>query len=142
MQMDAPSVSVAGALERPPVGRMFLRWYFTQRPSEILHAYRAYAAAFMETFSFVFLLKTLLSPWKNIKDAYPSKGFNVGAIFETLTLNLTARVIGSVVRIIAIVVGIAMQLLLMIGFVAYAILWIIFPPLLLIGVPALFVLAF
>ena len=139
--MAEPIHTATTAREKPHSGKLFLRWYFRDRPRELVHAYRAYAAAFAEVFAFVFLFKTLLSPWKNITDRYPSKGFNLGAILETLTLNITTRAIGSVVRILSMIAGLIVQVLLFAGFVCYGLIWLLFPLLILAGIPALLVLA-
>jgi hypothetical protein len=106
---------------------VFIRWYFASRPAEIIHGYISYARAFNELFSFAFLLKTLLSPWKSIRDEYPSKGFNLEGILETFFLNITARGIGLVIRVIAMFVGLLVQAALIAGFGLYLALWMAFP---------------
>lgn len=93
----------------------------------ICFLYARYASAFGAMFSIIFLLKTLVTPWKSIQDAYPSKGLNVSAILETLTLNLTARAIGMFVRIGAMLTGLILQIVLSIGFAIYLFLWITLP---------------
>jgi len=87
-------------------------------------------------FSIIYLIKTFVAPWKSIQDAYPSKGLNVSAILETWTLNMTARVIGMVVRTCAMIAGLLLQLILIFCFTVYVILWVIFPLLFIGGVIA------
>lgn len=106
---------------------MFLTWYAIERPKAIAHQYCRYASAFGESFSLIFLLKTLIAPYKNIKDEYPRRGFNLEAILQTLTLNITARVIGMIFRTVAIVFGIVTQVLLISMFMLYFLVWIFFP---------------
>lgn len=113
-----------------PQAQSIVHWYFVTRPAAILSLWKEYAAAFGALASFVFLFKTLFAPWKSIKDEYPNAGFNIAAFFETLTLNITARAIGFVIRIFAIVAGAVMQIVLAIGFLTYLIAWLIFPALL------------
>lgn len=106
---------------------MFLHWYFVERPLEIVRAYGNYAGAFSESFSFVYMLKTFFAPWKSIKDDYPKKGFNVEMILETLTLNVTARVIGMIFRLFAMLTGLVIQAALLVLFAAYLVAWIAYP---------------
>ncbi len=115
----------------------FLYWYFAERPHEIVSNYLNYANAFSESFSLMFMLKTLFSPWKNITDEYPSKGFNLEQILETFFLNVTSRVIGMVFRLFAMILGIAIQIGLIAGFMSYLLLWLLFPVILCAAVPVL-----
>lgn len=131
-------------LHSPPASRSgyrvaaaFARWYVGRAPSLILQSYILYAQAFAAMFSFVFLLKTLFAPWKSIQDSYPSKGFNLQKIFETFVFNLTARGIGFVIRVLAMIVGLLLQLLLLFLCMGYLLLWITFPIVVLFSIPLL-----
>lgn len=124
------------------IGLLFIRWYFVQRPREIVRAYGAYAVAFGSMFSIIFLLKTLFAPWKSIRDAYPSKGFDLTAILQTLSLNITARAIGCVIRLGALLFGVVLQAALFAGFSLYILLWVIFPFIALIALPFLLYVSF
>jgi hypothetical protein len=104
-----------------------LVWHFRDHPIRIVHTYMEYALAFRESFSILFLLKTVFAPWKSIKDSYPQKGLNVQAIFETLFLNLTTRTIGAIIRLSAIIAGLVIQIALVAGFLLYLIWWMLFP---------------
>lgn len=112
---------------RAPSGARFLMWYWSVHPRKILRMYASYAQAFGEMFSIIFLLKTLFAPWKSIRDAYPKKGFDISAILETWTLNVTARSIGCIIRIAAILVGIVLQVIVLAFFLSYLALWLAFP---------------
>lgn len=118
--------------------RDFLKWYFLEKPVRILKTYWEYCKAFNEVFSFGFLLRTLFSPWKQITDKYPSKGFDIGQIAQTFTLNVTTRVIGFIFRIFAFAFGLLMHLVLLAGFVAFFSAWLLFPVLFVWGVVYLF----
>ncbi|MDD5469284.1 MAG: hypothetical protein PHO92_00570 [Candidatus Peribacteraceae bacterium] len=113
--------------------RRFLPWYFMAQPVRILRAYVAYAAALGEIFSIVFLLKTLVSPWKSIADTYPKNMLLLGRVIQVFTLNCTARAVGAVVRITVILVGIAAQIALLACFAAAFFFWITFPLLAVLG---------
>jgi hypothetical protein len=118
--------------------RRFLPWYFLLQPAAIFRMYLAYASAFLQVFSFIFLLKTLFSPWKGIADTYPDNLFQVVRVSQVFTLNCTARVVGAVVRLITIAVGIIVQSTLVVVFAAMLITWIAFPGFVLFGVHYLF----
>jgi hypothetical protein len=113
------------------IGRVFLRWYFLQRPLAIARAYQDYAAAFGSMFSIVF-----------IRDAYPKKGFDVTAILQTLTLNVTARTIGCIIRLSALLFGLLLQGALFAGFSLYILLWVTFPVIAVFAIPFLFFVSF
>jgi hypothetical protein len=112
----------------------FLPWYFYEEPKHIIKTYIAYAAAFLEIISIPFLLRTLLSPWKSITDEYEMKGFNFSELAQSLTLNVTSRVIGLLFRSITLIIGTAAQLVLFVFFLAYFVLWILYPGLLVAGI--------
>lgn len=120
----------------------FVRWYWVEHPPIIGKTYLQFADAFRESFSIIFMLKTLFSPWKSIKDSYPTKGFNLQAILETLFMNITTRAIGAFIRLCAIVAGLVIQILLLAGFLVYLVLWLIFPALVLALIPYLIVTIF
>ena len=107
-----------------------LRWYVIYHPISILKSYWAYLRAVHEIFSFVFLLRTLISPWKQIVDPYPSQLLNIGRVTQVLTLNCLSRSVGMLIRLGAIVFGLCVVAILSMGFVAYFALWFAFPVLL------------
>ncbi len=112
---------------------IFFPWYFVEAPLGIVKSYGRYAKAFLEIFSFPFLLRTLFSPWKNLTDAYPKNLLNTEAFFEALTLNCLSRVIGCIFRLVMMAMGIVVQVLCLLLFVASLLLWITFPLLFLFG---------
>ncbi len=74
----------------------------------------------------MFLLRTLFSPWKSIVEEYPTR-LDLAKMFTAITLNVTSRFIGAIIRIIAILIGVIMQALLLAGAVALLALWFAFP---------------
>jgi hypothetical protein len=107
-----------------------LRWHFVRYPKVIARQYVAYAKALASVFSFFYLLRTLLSPWKAIADVYPSRGFNLAEISSVFALNMTARGIGAFIRLVTIVVGVLAQVACLAFFLSYIAAWIAFPVLL------------
>jgi len=112
----------------------FLHWYFLEQPAKIMRTYIGYLKAFTDIFAFLFLLKTLLAPWKQIRDVYPTKGFNIQQIAEAFILNCLSRSVGCTIRIIAIVIGFCSVALLTLLFGAYYMLWLLFPVLFWVGI--------
>ena len=106
---------------------LFLGWYLWETPRNILRRYAAYARALREIFSFTFLIRTLFAPWKSITDPYPMKGFHIEKIMETFFLNLTARTIGFLFRIVAMIFGIVAHILCIVTFLTILTLWIGYP---------------
>ncbi len=117
----------APPLPRVSVLRVLVLWYFVGRPLLIVHSYKNYAAVFAESFSFVFLFRTLFAPWKNITDAYPKRGFDLNLMLQAMMFNIITRAIGCVVRLGAILCGVVVQVLLFAGFAGYLVVWLLFP---------------
>lgn len=112
----------------------FLPWYFVRRPAEIVRAYGAYAKACAEIFSLVFLVKTLFAPWKSIAEQYPDTLVQMGRVLQVFTLNCTARCVGAVVRGAMIMIGMLVQGMLLLGYIAYLAFWVAFPLLAVLGI--------
>ncbi len=108
----------------------FLSWYFLEMPITILKTAKRYILTFNEIFSFIFLIRTFISPWKSITDKYPEKGFNIGIIAQAFTLNMTSRVIGIIFRSIAFLIGVTVELTVLTIFISVFTVWVFFPLLL------------
>lgn len=105
----------------------FLRWYFFVEPTRIMRSYVSYLRAFSDIFSFLFLVRTLFSPWKQIRDTYPIKGLNITAISEAFVLNCLSRGIGLLFRVVTIVIGVTVVLVITVAFALYYMAWLTFP---------------
>jgi len=105
----------------------FLRWYFWEQPIHIIRTYRVYFRAFMEIFSFGFLMRTLFSPWKQIRNTTPIRGFNISAMSQALTLSVLSRTIGFFLRSVTVIFGLGFMVILSCGFLAFFFVWIAFP---------------
>ena len=108
----------------------FLLWYFLEMPLMILKVGKNYISTFNEIFSFIFLIRTFISPWKSITDKYPEKGFNISIIAQAFTLNMTSRVIGIIFRSIAFLIGVIVELTVLAIFISVFTVWVFFPLLL------------
>lgn len=105
----------------------FLPWYLIIKPLQIVRSYWAYTKVFWRICSFIFLIKTLFSPWKNITQAYPSTWLDFVGVAQALTMNVTARCVGFCVRIGTICFGIILELATAIFFIVYLFAWLLFP---------------
>lgn len=112
----------------------FARWYYAVKPMEIFARFGEYMWAFAEICSFTFLLKTLLSPWKGITDAYPRYGFNIGLIAQALVLNVTSRVMGMIIRIVALIFGVIVELVILVVSFIYLMIWMLYPAIFVTGI--------
>ncbi|MDD5026291.1 MAG: hypothetical protein PHH13_02830 [Candidatus Peribacteraceae bacterium] len=105
----------------------FLKWYFVEVPLHFLRNYREYFRALNEIFSFWFLIKTFLSPWKGIVDRTERKGFDLNLMAQAIALNITSRIIGMVFRLTALVVGMVVEVVFFTVFTAMILVWLAFP---------------
>ncbi len=103
----------------------FLRWYLLDKPWSLILWGIRYAAAIFESFSIIFLLKTLFSPWKNILDEGRTR--SIEARLEAWSLNLLSRGVGCVVRLAAVVAGSILTLVALVIGVVCALVWYILP---------------
>lgn len=120
--------------KQTPIVLVFLRWYYTEAPRAICHTAMTYIVAIAEIFPFVFLLKTLVSPWKNIVDRTVMHGIDLNLIAEKLSLGLLARLVGFVVRILTIAAGLIIEIIAMATTVVLLMMWLTFPLLFLLGI--------
>ena len=128
----SPSLAATIALN------VFLPWYFVRQPLAIIRSYGEYCAALNEIFSFNFLLRTLLSPWKGIVDAYPSKGLDVSKIFQAFVLNCMTRLIGFCFRIVTIAIGLLCHAIFLTVFACWLAIWVLYPLLVPLGIAYIF----
>ena len=105
----------------------FVSWYFIEKPVRIFARYFDYTTAFAEIFAFVFLLRTLLAPWKNIVDVKKKPGFNLSEFGQHVVFNATSRVIGMIVRLTALAIGMIVELALLVGVIVFVMTWFAYP---------------
>jgi hypothetical protein len=117
--------------------RLFLGWYFVREPKRIVVGYARYAWALLDIIPFWFLIKTLLSPWKNILDRTVTRGFSLQRLLERMSLSFLARGSGCVIRIVTIIIGIALHIILLVLTAAYLFLWLFALPLSIWGIASI-----
>ena len=112
----------------------FVRWYVFDQPSKILKAYFAYLRAFVEIFSFSFLVRTLFSPWRQIVEEKTERGFNLQKWAMRVSFNMVSRTIGFLFHVITLFMGIVFVTSLTVCFATFYMLWLSFPVLFWIGI--------
>jgi len=106
----------------------FIPWALWLEPLRILRMYIEYAKVVGEILSITFLLGTLLSPWKGIAEDMPSI-VRWDQFLQAFFVNLVTRGIGMVIRLLAIVVSLVLQVALFALFIVLFLGWFIFPAL-------------
>ncbi|MEX0596879.1 MAG: hypothetical protein WD512_10300 [Candidatus Paceibacterota bacterium] len=106
---------------------IFIKWYFFEIPAKILKQLYKYLIAISKIYSFLFLLKTFFSPWKNQAYSYPAKGFDINKMLEVLTSNMVSRLVGAFVRLFTILTGIFVLILTVIVSIIALFIWVTYP---------------
>jgi len=106
---------------------IFIKWYFFEMPIKIIKQLYKYLIVITKIYSFIFLLKTFFSPWKNQSYAYPNKGFDINKIIEIWISNMVARVVGAFVRFFTILTGIVVLLIVIALGLLILFLWLVYP---------------
>ena len=85
----------------------------------------------LDYFSIPILLKTLLAPWK--RDIINTQGMTLNERFRVWVFNLISRLVGAVIRLFTIFFGLFLTLFIMVFGLAAAVVWILLPFLILVG---------
>ena len=113
-----------------PVGfllKAFVAWYTLDLSKKIARTGLSGLTVVSAMVPFVFLCKTYVSPWKQIRDTTPKRGFNLERIAEAFTLSVTARVIGMLFRTVAMVTGVVLAVVVIaLTVVAFGV-WVVLP---------------
>ncbi len=104
-----------------------LTWCFVEMPQRIFRGIGEYMSAIAYIFSFAFLLKTLIYPWKNQAYAYPSKGFDLQRIMEVFASNMVSRVVGFFIRFFTIIAGLVLEIFVVALGAAFFVVWVFAP---------------
>lgn len=110
----------------------YLEWHFLDAPQRILKIWRDFLLFNLNYWSIPLLFKTLFSPWRRYKFSY-GKGLDFKRYFEAFTFNAISRVIGFIMRSIFIFVGIATEILIILGGIVIFLIWILLPVVLIAG---------
>ncbi len=107
--------------------RAFVAWYTLKLSRRIVGSGRDGLTVVARAVPFLFLLRTLITPWKQIRNTAQRKGFNVEAWAGAVSLNATARVIGMVLRTALICLGIFLAAIVIVCLAAAMLIWTALP---------------
>ncbi len=112
---------------------LYLAWHYKDAPGKLLGIWKNFLRFNFRFFSISFLARTYFLPWKRIV-VFRGRGFSIKEFFETSVFNLFSRFMGMFLRTILIIVGLIAELIIfVVGFFIF-ILWLVLPPLLIIGI--------
>jgi hypothetical protein len=110
----------------------YLVWHFFDTPKGILSAWRNCLRFNLNHWSVPLLLKTWFSPWRRYRYSY-GKGFGFTKYFEVFTFNLISRILGALMRSVLIIIGLAMEVLVLSAGAIVLLAWLASPFFLLLG---------
>jgi len=105
---------------------MWLWWHFYEMPKFLFSVWLNYILFGLDYFSIPLLSKTLFSPWRKYNWVYP-RGFDIKEFFNTLISNTFSRVLGSMCRMVLIIIGALSQVFIFIAGIVFIVLWLLIP---------------
>lgn len=104
----------------------YLRWHYSTAYRDLTRIWANYLWFVAHFFSLGILLKTLLAPYKRMKEKN-TKGLDLEAIGEVIAVNTVMRLVGLVLRSVVLVIGfVVLGVVLALGIIAYVV-WTLFP---------------
>lgn len=104
----------------------YIEWHYTDALRNIWGIFTNFVWFLYHFFSVPVLLRTMFSPWHKLGEKY-KKGFNPGAFFSTLLVNIILRIVGFVIRTVVLVFVFAMMAGITFAVAAFYIIWIFMP---------------
>ena len=103
-----------------------LIWYFKDMSQAILRVWVNFLNFNLNYFSLPLLLKTLFSPWHRYRYFY-GRTFEVWHNIEVFVFNMMSRIIGAVLRICLIILGLAVEVLIIFIGLIVLLAWLVLP---------------
>ena len=104
----------------------YVLWHYSGAFQDMIELEKNFLWFGYNFFSIPLFLKTLFSPMFRLT-AKVSRGIDVETFFEILVGNIFARIAGFFFRAVVIVFGIAFEVLLLLFFIPFVILWVLLP---------------
>ena len=104
----------------------FWRWYFIEHPAVILRGWFNFLVFGFNFFSIFFLLRTLFAPFHLYRESY-GRGFDLQVWLVAAFSNFVFRVLGALVRALIIIVGLAFEVIALLGGLLVLISWFVLP---------------
>ena len=105
---------------------LWFLWHFYEMPKFLFLIWKNYFLFGLDFFSVPLLFLTLFSPWRKYKWNYP-KGFTITEYFNTFISNLFSRIIGTICRIVLIMLGFLSQIFIFVAGILVILFWILIP---------------
>ncbi len=105
-------------------------WHYTHALQELLQNIKNFLKFLYHFFSIGILFKTFFAPWRSLGEPYP-RGFKPVESISILLNNLSLRMIGIALRTTVILIGLLALFLSAVVSVAFFIIWLIAPALIL-----------
>jgi len=110
----------------------YLTWQFIDSPKSILRGWYNLLFFNLNYFSVPTLLRTFFSHWHRYYLSY-GKAFRPARYFEAFVFNIFSRIIGAIFRTVFIIVGTALEVLIIGGGIIVILGWLVLPFLLIFG---------
>lgn len=112
------------------IRRIFFVWWYTEAYSKLLVFLGRFFVYLIDLFSVKSCLLTLFYPWR--RDLVSYEGLNISDRFQVLTLNLSSRFIGAIIKIFTLLTFIVIGVISLVlsSFMIFS--WLIYPLIILI----------
>ncbi len=104
----------------------YVQWHYGRALRGIFMLWLNTLLFVVHYFSLLLLFKTLLAPWKRLQETYKG-GIGLENILGLIIVNTVMRAVGAVIRLVVIAVGLAVLVLVVVGFIPFVFLWILAP---------------
>jgi len=103
-----------------------LIWQFFDMPRAILKGWQIFLWFNLNYFSVPTLLKTYFSHWRRYRYPY-GKAFEFWKNIETFVFNMMSRIIGAILRTVFIIIGLAIEILIILIGIIMFLGWLVLP---------------
>ena len=114
------------AAQKQNIFSSFAQWHFKDALAGLFGCWKNFLVFNWQFFSIGELCRTLFSHWHKMADSY-GRGFDPSTFFTILLGNLISRFLGTLVRLVFIVIGLLLEIFIFIIGAAIIILWIFLP---------------
>lgn len=104
----------------------YFRWHYSRGLEELIENVRNIIAFLFHFFSFKLFLRTLFSPWMQMRERY-QRGFHPETILPTLTVNLIMRLVGLISRLAIMFLGLVSIFTFTLLAIVFSIIWLFMP---------------
>ena len=105
----------------------YLYWHYSFAPISILGLFRNYMVGTWHKFLIATHFKTLLAPWHRAKPSEFGTTTTIGGKILNIIADFYIRIIAAIIRLIIILLGLFVELIVIIAFVALFIAWLLWP---------------